>query len=332
MGVGVGIVGHTSPLLEQQLGHLHRVQRRALFDLVAAHKELQPLVSWLAYVTAHAADVHVVVEGGVQGGGEAVVSAVVDDLNAGCLAQHLQRRLLAHFVVKLQVYALRMRAHHRDADAGGRDTNILVAPDLLGLLHHLHLLLVVPVLHHGRVMREQIEGILKGEDVHGDGFVVKHLARLQHKLIHGSGTSARSRLVGGDNHPLDGAHLVQRRDGHEGDDGGAVGVGNDATLPLTVLHPRHRVWVDLRNHQRHPLCHPKRGAVVHHHRPRINRRRPKLLADTAASAEQRNVHILEAVHCELLHRVGLAVKVDLLPCRPCTGEHLHVAVREVPLF
>ena len=44
-------------------------------------------------------------------------------------------------------------------------------------------------------------------------------------------------------------------DSHEGDDGGAVGVGNDTPLPIP--HPRHGVCIHLGNDQWHSLCHPE---------------------------------------------------------------------------
>mmetsp|Transcript_13737 Transcript_13737/g.34646 ORF Transcript_13737/g.34646 Transcript_13737/m.34646 type:complete len:295 (+) Transcript_13737:148-1032(+) len=250
--------------LQQQLRDLHGVERGALLDLVAAHEELQPLVAGLRDVAAHAADVHVVVVGGVQRRGEAVGGAVVDDLHARRLGQRLERLLLRHLPGELEIDALRVRAHHGHADAGGCDRNVLVAPDLLRLLGHFHLLFVVAVVHHGRVVAEQVEGVLEGEDLHRDGLVVQHLARLQRQLVHGGLPRAAGGLVRAHDHALDGADLVQRRDGHERDDGGAVGVGDDAALALAPLHARHRLGVHLRDDQRYALRHAVRRAVVHH--------------------------------------------------------------------
>lgn len=57
--------------------------------------------------------------------------------------------LLGDVAVEFQVDGLGVGPHDRHADAGGGDVDVLLPPDLVGLLHHLHLLLVVPVLRHG---------------------------------------------------------------------------------------------------------------------------------------------------------------------------------------
>lgn len=62
-------------------------------------------------------------------------------------------------------------------------------------------------------------------------------------------------LVSADHHALDPGRPVQGGDGHEGDDGGAVGVGDDA--PLARLHALHRLRVDLRDDQGHSFLHPE---------------------------------------------------------------------------
>ncbi len=56
-----------------------------------------------------------------------------------------------------------MRAHDRHADTRGGDGDVGLAPDLVRLLHHLHLLLVVAVARHRRVVAEQVEGILRAQ-------------------------------------------------------------------------------------------------------------------------------------------------------------------------
>ena len=74
-------------------------------------------------------------------------------------------------------------------------------------------------------------------------------------------TGSRAYLVSADDHALDANSLVDGSSGHEGDDGGAVGVGDDAALPS--LQTANVFWVDLRNDQWHSLCHPEGGAVVY---------------------------------------------------------------------
>lgn len=47
--------------------------RLTLLDLVAAHKQLQSLVVLSADVAPDAANIHIILGGGIQGGGEAVL-------------------------------------------------------------------------------------------------------------------------------------------------------------------------------------------------------------------------------------------------------------------
>ena len=69
-------------LLEQEFGTLHGIERSTLLDLITAHEEIEALVVGLGDVLTNATDVDVVVVGGVERGGEAVVRAVVNERHA----------------------------------------------------------------------------------------------------------------------------------------------------------------------------------------------------------------------------------------------------------
>ncbi len=56
-----------------------------------------------------------------------------------------------------------MRSHDWHSYTRRRDADIVVAPDLLRLLYHLHLFFIVAVLGHWAVVAEQVEGILQHE-------------------------------------------------------------------------------------------------------------------------------------------------------------------------
>ena len=56
-----------------------------------------------------------------------------------------------------------MRPHDWHSYTRCRDVDIIVAPDLLRLLHHLHLFFIVSILCHWAVVAEQVEGILQHE-------------------------------------------------------------------------------------------------------------------------------------------------------------------------
>lgn len=68
-------------------------------------------------------------------------------------------------------------------------------------------------------------------------------------------------LVGRDDHALDTGGSVEWRDSHEGNDGGAVRVCDDAApapAPQLQVSP-----VDLGNYERNSLCHSEGRTVVH---------------------------------------------------------------------
>mmetsp|Transcript_1749 Transcript_1749/g.3013 ORF Transcript_1749/g.3013 Transcript_1749/m.3013 type:complete len:355 (+) Transcript_1749:380-1444(+) len=278
---------------------------------------------------------HVVLVGDAEGSGEVVLDAIVDDGDAGRLGQDLLRVRLGQLIHKLEIDALGVRPHGGHAHAGGGDGHVLCVPDLGRLLDQLKLLLVVARGQvHPRVVREQVERVLAAKDSGGRRLAIKHLAHLRLQLRHGRRTRAGCSLVGGHHHALHGGLLVDGGDGHEGDDGGAVGVGDDGTLlalALAPAHVRHGLRVHLRDHQRHALRHAERRAVVHHDDTLLHAHGPELLADASARREQRDVHTLQAFLSELLDGIGLALPFELLSRRPGAGKHLHFAVREVPL-
>mmetsp|Transcript_5308 Transcript_5308/g.14792 ORF Transcript_5308/g.14792 Transcript_5308/m.14792 type:complete len:260 (-) Transcript_5308:161-940(-) len=225
-----------------------------------------------------------------------------------------------------------MGAHNRHTDAGGCHLDRLIVPDLAGLLHHLHLLLVVSIVHHGGIVREKVESILEREDLHGDWLVVQNLPGLKDQLVHGSLPGAAGCLVGADDHALHRADLVEGRDSHQCNDGGAVGVGNDTALALAPLETSHCLRIDFGDDQGHPVGHAEGRAVVHNHGAAVHSSGCKFLADASASTEQRNVDTLEAVCSKLLNNIVLPLISEFLSSRPCAGQHLQVAVREVALL
>mmetsp|Transcript_24192 Transcript_24192/g.29338 ORF Transcript_24192/g.29338 Transcript_24192/m.29338 type:complete len:290 (+) Transcript_24192:684-1553(+) len=222
-----------------------------------------------------------------------------------------------------------MGTHDRDTDASCGHFDVGVIPDLASLLHHLHLLLVVSIFHHVGVVGEQVECVLASEDVGGERLAIDNLLGLLLQLCHSSGSSTRGGLVGGDHHAVHTHSLVEGSGSHQADDGGAVGVGNNATS--AGLHPSHCLWVNFGDHQRDTFGHPEGTAVVDNHCALLRSDWSEFLADGAASREERDVHAVPAVLCEFFNSVGLTVEVNLLSCRPSAGKHLHLAVREVAL-
>src|SRR4051794_18853943 len=93
VGSGAGFSGkrtHPRPLplgggrSQDQLGDLDGGEGRAFAELVAADEQVVAEAGGLAGVGADTADQDVVAAGGLEGRGEAVGGAVVDDLEAWC--------------------------------------------------------------------------------------------------------------------------------------------------------------------------------------------------------------------------------------------------------
>ena len=122
---------------------------------------------------------------------------------------------------------------------------------------------------------------------------------------------------------------VERGSSHQANDGGAIGVSNESTLPHPKLDTVHGFRVHLRNHQRNLLVHPKRRAVVHHDGSLIAGDGAELPADGAAGAEECNVDAGEALRRELLHDVLVPFEVEAAAGGALRRQHLDGAVGEV---
>ena len=180
-----------------------------------------------------------------------------------------------------------MAADHRDADAGAAHLQIRQVQDLAAFVLHLHLL--------GGIALEGLAADL-GDDVIGD-LILEHLGlialalaegiHLSHQLDGAAGARAADRLIAGGHDALDGTELVQGVDGHQGHDGGAVGVGDDALVPLHILR------VDLGDHQGHVLIQAEGAGVVHEHGAGLDDGERVLLGDIVLRRAQHQIQALK---------------------------------------
>ena len=262
---------------------------------------------------------------------ENIFGTVVNHLDTRCgIAKRLARFILRERLLELHIDALRVGPHHGHADAGSGDADRVVAQDFVCLLYHLHFFLIVPVVTNVRVVRENVEGILVGEDVLGGWSVGKHVASLLLELVHGGLAGAAGRLVGGNDHTLDRGDTVQWGSGHESDNGAAVGIGNDV-FRSGVDAAEDRA-VHLGDHERDAIGHAEGAAVVDNGAALAARKRGVVFRYATASAEEGEVNIVEGAFSELLRGYGGAVERNLGPGRACAGKELHTAVLEVALL
>lgn len=126
---------------------------------------------------------------------------------------------------------------------------------------------------------------------------------------------------------------MQRCGGHQADNGGAIGVGDERPLPRPPLEPnmRHRLGIHFRYNQRDLGNHAERRAVVDDDRPPLDCGGRHVLADGAPGAEEGDVDAIEALGAELLHHVLPILEGELLPRGAAAREHLDAAVGEVAI-
>ena len=121
---------------------------------------------------------------------EVIGLGIVDDLDAGRAGEQRARLLGRHRRGELQHDRLRMGTQHRDADAGRHDRQLRLVEYLARLFDDLVLFLVVAVIRHLGVVREDVEGDLVREHRLGDLLARRVLARLVLELAHRRGAGA----------------------------------------------------------------------------------------------------------------------------------------------
>ncbi len=155
--------------------------------------------------------------------------------------------------------------------------------DLAPLVLHLHLLGGVALKGLAADLRDHIVRDLILKYLRLVALALPQGLHLVHQLNRPACASAGGSLVAACHNALNGAVLIQGVDGHQGDDGGAVGVGDNALVLLGVLR------VNFRDHQRHIRVQAEGTGVVHKHRPRLYNGRCKPLCNVIFRRAQHNV-------------------------------------------
>ena len=295
----------------------------AFADLVAAAPQAQAV--GVGEVGADAADEDDVLVAGVQGHGVALIGQVVHQAAAGGVGDGFPGLGHGDGLIKMQAGGDGVAAHHRHPDAGAAHQQLRQVHNLPALVLQLHFLAGIALVLLAANLGNQVEGNLVGEHL---GLVLLpsgQCLHLVHQLDGAAGTGTGHRLIGGDGHGADGADGVQGIDGGGGDDGGAVGVGDDALVLLHVL------GVDFRHHQGHIVIQPEGGGIVHEDSTGLHNGGGEALGDVVFRSAQHNVHALESVVRRLPDGDGLAPEGYRLSRRPGRGQRHQLPHREVPL-
>ena len=118
---------------------------------------------------------------------------------------------------------------------------------------------------------------------------------------------------------------MQRPRGNQTDNGRAVGVGDEAVMPLDI------VGIDLGHDQRHLGIHTEGMAVVDHDGAALDGLRQQLLGDIVAGSAEHDVAALKGLGASFLNHDLLAAELNGLARGACTCQQLELADRELLL-
>ena len=300
------------------------VESGTLANLV--HDEPEGQASLDGGILADATDKDVVGTLEHAGHGIDVRTGVVHDRDAGGSLEGRARLIGRNRLGKLDVHALGMATQHGNAYGGRCHLDVGVAKDLRGLDDHLPLFLGVRVVHEDVDMRNDVERDLVRKRLDGKVLAVQVLARLLVKLVHRLEARTTCGLVGAHDDALDATReIVERLERDDHLDGRAIGIGDDARMPLEVLR------VDLGDDQRHVIVDAKRARVVDHDTSRIHHGLAIFLGGVASAGKQRDVDALEARRRHLFdHELPIA-KLDGATSRTSRGKRLDLGRREFAL-
>ena len=140
-------------------------------------------------------------------------------------------------MLKLDVYRLAVATIYGHAHGGCSDAHFVIMHNLFSFVNHLHLFFSVEIVEENVDLRNQVEG---------DGIMLSkgcrrknmcfHLATfsislsLVSELVDALLAGARNSLVGGNNDTFNASEVIERLKSHNHDNGGAVGIGDNAFM------------------------------------------------------------------------------------------------------
>ena len=217
-------------------------------------------------------------------------------------------------------------ADHGNTDAGAGDCQIRQVHQLPAFVLHLHFFAGVAFKLFAADLGNQVECDLMGEDLGLVGLALTQGFHFVHQFNGTACTGTGNSLIGGGSHGADGGDLVQRIDSGDGDDGGAVGVGDDALVVLHIL------GVDLRNDQRHIGVQTECGGVIHEGGTGCHDGRGKPLGNVVFSSTQDDVHTLKGFIAGFLYGDIFAAELHGFAGASGAGQRNQLSHGEIPLL
>ena len=199
-----------------------------------------------------------------------------------------------------------MAAVNGHAHGGRRDPHIVIVENLLGLIDHLHFFLGIQVVQEHINLRNQVEGDgimffqTGGRQNVGNHFPAFCISfGLIRQFVDAFLAGAADCLISGNDDTFDAGQIVQRFQRHAHDDGGTVGIGDDAFVFQDGL------GIDFRNDQRHFRIHTEGAGVVNDNCACLYRDGSKLFGD-AAAGKQGDVNAVKGIFFRFLHDICFA--------------------------
>ena len=289
----------------QQLHDLQGVGRSAFPDLVAAAPETEAVR--VRQILAQTADPDKILPAGIQG---RRIASAVDVRHTAAWKARNRRASVRHFdrLLRPEVNGYGMRAHDGYTYAGAADAQIGSVENPSAFVLHLHFFIRVAFRLFGADPGDDVHGNRNREDFRlcllplniGGEFVLELVLPLNAR--------AGYRLIGADNHGLNGGQAVDAGDRHQRDDCGTVGACDDAAVIKGVLP------VNLRDDKRNLRIEAEGGAVVDIDGAAPADRRGKTSGDRLVGGAEDIVKIGEAIIVRTLNRQPFPAKADL-----CSG-------------
>ena len=198
--------------------------------------------------------------------------------------------------------------------------------DLAALVLQLHLLGGKALLLDAANLRNQVARQLGGKGARlGNLLTTAQSGQLSLELGHTGSASTRSCLIRGHDHALHAGELMQRPRRNQTDDGRAVGVGDQAVVPLNVI------GVNLGHDQRHLGIQTEGMAVVDHDGAALDGLGQQFLGDIVAGSAEYDVAALKGLGESLFDHNLLAAELDGLARRTRARQQLELANRKLLL-
>ena len=315
----------------QALGDLDGVEGGAFEELVADDPEGEAIVE--GAIHAEAADGAVVLACDVEGQGILFGGGVVDDVETGGFGEDFAGGGDGDGLVEFGADGDAVGAEDGDADAGDAGAEVRVVHDFAAFVFELHFLFGVTGVEEGVDVGEDVEGDLVRVDLDfggGEFGVVPSGAAaggpgvgLAGEFFDGLGASAGDGLVARGPDALDAEGLVQGVEGHQGDGGGAVGVGDDALVGFDIG------GVHLGDDEGDGGVHAEGGGVVDDDGSGFDGVGGEFFGDATAGAEEGDVDAFEGVRGQFFDGQLLAFERHFLAGAAGGGEEGELADGEV---